>query len=235
LPIKDGRAYGQDSRNRNENNKRSRSPPDAEADGENKRFKKQTGLQASALPESENDPEGPSSISTPALEVIAGHIAGHLRTIMLLTLNIISIEAPGEVLSDRQSVSAQTDDHLSRVASSDKDLEEITNISVETSDHGGESDEYHDLQDTQAMIPDLPEPITWDDVRNEENDYVPQVGRIYERLEKKRNKILSFARARDMLPGKHSDIIIELPEMAYAGSLIRAHGGRHQVCELLLH
>ncbi|KAH7254686.1 hypothetical protein B0J15DRAFT_494753 [Fusarium solani] len=252
FPIKDGQTYGQNSTNRNENNKRSRSPQDAEADGENKRFKKQTGPQTSALPESKNDPDGSSSRSNSDPEVIAGHVAGHLRTIMLLTLKIISIEGPAEVSSDRQSISAQTDYHLSRVASSDKDLEEITGISVETSDHGGEVDKYHDLQDTQAVIPDLDEAITWDHVGIEEDDPihdptsfipipqvdakktadrsisdVPPVDIIYEKLMRKKSKGLG-GRARDIFQGTHLESL-GLPGLAYARARIKARGGRHQI------
>ncbi|KAI8654030.1 Protein kinase domain-containing protein [Fusarium sp. Ph1] len=55
------------------------------------------------------------------------------------------------------------------------------------------------------------------------------VEKMYERLGRKRNKTLSFGRARDMLQGKHSEISIELPEMESAWSLIKAHGGRDQI------
>ncbi|RSL44910.1 hypothetical protein CEP53_011015 [Fusarium sp. AF-6] len=230
FPIKDGQTYDQRSRNRNEHNKRSRSPQDFEPDGDSKRFRKQTSSWTSALPESENDPEGSPSASNPAPEVIAGHVAGHLRTIMLLTLKIISIEGPTEVSSDWQSISAQTDDHLSRVASSDKDLEEITNSSAPTSDHGGEVDEYNDLQDGQVIIPDLDEAITWDHVRHEKDIPIEApVEKIYEMLASRRNKRGRVGRAVDLLQGKRSEVSADHPEMGLIRSQIKARGGRDQI------
>ncbi|KAI8654177.1 hypothetical protein NCS56_01374300 [Fusarium sp. Ph1] len=130
------------------------------------------GNQTSALPIRGSDSKGSSSTTSLPPEVIARHIAGHLRTIMLLTLRIISIDGPVELSSDGDSISGETDDQLSRIASSQRDLYERTNVSAASSHDGEEVGEARDLQDPQDVVPDHDEVITWDHIRSGEDDTI---------------------------------------------------------------
>ncbi|KAL6364394.1 hypothetical protein LRP88_01794 [Fusarium phalaenopsidis] len=91
---------------------------------------------------------------------------------MLLTLRIISIDGPVELSSDGDSISGETDDQLSRIASSQRDLYERTNVSAASSHDGEEVGEARDLQDPQDVVPDHDEVITWDHIRSGEDDTI---------------------------------------------------------------
>ncbi|KAI8712715.1 hypothetical protein NCS52_01370300 [Fusarium sp. LHS14.1] len=119
LSIQDQEDSLRNTRSDNDKNKRIASDDSVSLESDKKRLKTQAGNQTSALP-IRNDPKGSSSTTNLPPEVIARHIAGHLRTIMLLTLRIISIDGPVELSSDRESISGETDDHLSRIASSQR-------------------------------------------------------------------------------------------------------------------
>ncbi|KAJ4327401.1 hypothetical protein N0V84_002172 [Fusarium piperis] len=154
-------------------NKRNASDRTSGSESEKKRLKTRTGQQTSTLPIDEGGPKM-SSPTTLAPEVIAQHVAGHLRTIMLLTLRIISIDGPVEVSSDKESVSGKTDDQLSRVASSRDDLGERSDISA-TSSYPGELAEGYQLQHLEDTVPDHDEIITWDDVCGKEDVRVDDI------------------------------------------------------------
>ncbi|RSM12571.1 hypothetical protein CEP52_002371 [Fusarium oligoseptatum] len=170
LPIKDEEIYSH-HRKKNNDNKRDASKRTPMPESEKKRLKTETGQQTSTLPIGEGGPKPSSPSATLAPEVVARHIAGHLRTVMLLTLRIISIDGPVEVSSDKESVSGKTDDQLSRVASSRGDLGERTDISAASS-HPGDLAEGYRLQDLEDTIPEQDEIIAWPDVRGEENSLV---------------------------------------------------------------
>ncbi|RSM19537.1 hypothetical protein CDV31_001697 [Fusarium ambrosium] len=124
LSIQDQEDSPQDTINAHEKSKRNASDDIASSENDKKRLKTQAGDRTSALPIRGSGSQGSSSTTRLAPEVIARHIAGHLRTIMLLTLRIISIDGPVEVSSDRESVSGKTDDQLSRIASSQRNLDQ---------------------------------------------------------------------------------------------------------------
>ncbi|KAM0430012.1 hypothetical protein ACHAPT_006018 [Fusarium lateritium] len=88
---------------------------------------------------------------------------------MLLTLRIISIDGPVEVSLDKESVSGETDDQLSRAVSSHGDLGEGSDISVISSYHREEAEKEHWLEEPQDIVPDHDETITWDHVHNEDD------------------------------------------------------------------
>lgn len=166
LSIKEG----QDSLQRKEkdgDNKRNAADQTTMAESEKKRPKARVGQQTTALPINESDLEASSSSTVLEPEVIARHIAGHLRTIMLLTLRIISIDGPVEVSSDKESVSGKTDDQLSQVASSHGDLGDTSDIWATSSHFEEDLAEGYRLQDIEGTAPEGDETITWDHIRGE--------------------------------------------------------------------
>lgn len=150
-------------------NKRNASDQTAMAESEKKRLKARVGQQTTALPINESDLEASSYSTVLEPEVIARHIAGHLRTIMLLTLRIISIDGPVEVSSDKESVSGKTDDQLSQVASSHGDLGDTSDIWATSSHLEEDLAEGYRLQDIEEPAPEGDEAIAWDHIRGKED------------------------------------------------------------------
>ncbi|KAM6509764.1 hypothetical protein FALCPG4_017411 [Fusarium falciforme] len=162
----------QDSLQRKEkdgDNKRNAADQTAMVESEKKRLKARVGQKTTALPINESDLEASSSSTVLEPEVVARHIAGHLRTIMLLTLRIISIDGPVEISSDKESVSGKTDDQLSQVASCHGDLGDTSDIWATPSHLEEDLAEGYQLQDIEETAPEGDEAITWDHIHGEED------------------------------------------------------------------
>lgn len=98
------------------------------------------------------------------VESIASHIAGHLQTIMLLTLRLISIDVAMDVSADNWSASNSTDHGSSRAGSLPTDIDQESDT-MEGISFNNDGNVIYNEDNFSAGIPDTKEHLNWNDVR----------------------------------------------------------------------
>lgn len=93
------------------------------------------------------------------VESIASHIAGHLQAVMALTLRMISIDGAIGVSADNQSVRGGTDDHSSRAGSTQRSLDQESDIPMP------EDGDITSDGPRPEEIPDSKEHFNWNNMR----------------------------------------------------------------------
>jgi hypothetical protein len=94
-------------------------------------------------------------------ETIGGHVAGHLQTVMLLTLRLISLEDTRDSTRS-QSDSSETDDQISSVSLGTRKVEDdLSDVDGSLPSQGDGDTDFDDGLHSMGPVPDS-EPISWD-------------------------------------------------------------------------